>query len=333
VSLETTNRRWRPQHWRHIAASWDRTAAPWRQERWLEQASRDLPVGETVGVPVRGLFLLMLLFAVVIGPVNLYVLARKQCRIWMLWTVPLISVATSAGVVGYMFWTEGWHGHVRAEGLTVLDETSGRAATVGCIGFYTPLTPADGLHFAADTELTPIPRQDAQFGDRRPSRTLDWSTEQHLASGWLTARVPAYLRLRKSEARPERLTVRRGKDGALSAVNGLGAGIRQLWLADGRGRIHTARAPIPAGQEAALSPSGGAVARPLNLEGLRQAYRSDWFKHYQELTATPQNYLLPGCYIAVLDAAPFIEEGLRNAQTRAGRSVVYGIMKEPPDAH
>jgi hypothetical protein len=36
---------------------------------------------------------------------------------------------------------------------------------------------------------------------------------------------------------------------------------------------------------------------------------------------------MPGCYIAVLESNPFIEEGLRDAGQRKSESVVYGIMK------
>ena len=84
-------------------------------------------------------------------------------------------------------------------------------------------------------------------------RTVDWTHDQHLASGWVTARVPSHFMVRKSETRRERITVRRGTNTDLRIVNGLGADIHQFWLADKDGTIYSASA-IPAGEEAKLTP-------------------------------------------------------------------------------
>src|SRR5262249_8531219 len=135
----------------------EKTSLPWRQPPTAATAAAVFPVVDDQGIPARGLFVVMLLFAVVIGPVNIYVLSRHQRRIWMFWTVPVISALTSAGVLGYMSLSEGWQSHERTQGITFLDQASGRAATLGMVGYYTPLVPRDGLHFGPDTELTPIP--------------------------------------------------------------------------------------------------------------------------------------------------------------------------------
>ena len=42
--------------------------------------------------------------------------------------------------------------------------------------------------------------------------------------------------------------------------------------------------------------------------------------------------LEPACYLAVLDRAPFVEEGVRGLPHTRADSVVFGILKEPPDA-
>src|SRR5262249_22076700 len=149
---------------------------------------------EDVGVPVRGLFVLMVLFCIGIGPVNLWLLGRKDRRIWMLWTVPVLSLLTCLAVFGYMLISEGWHGHLRTEAVTLLDETTHRATSFGWTAFYAPLTPGDGLHFSSDTEVMWLKGQDLLRGPYGYSRTpdvssssctLDWSQDQHLASGWI----------------------------------------------------------------------------------------------------------------------------------------------------
>ena len=242
--------------WGWIVESWLKTAAPWQWEGSVEEANRMFPMVSSVGIPVRGLFLVMLLFAVAIGPANLIVLSRKRRRIWMLWTTPVISLITCLAVFAYATFAEGWKRHVRTEGLTILDERARRATTIGWTAFYSALTPGDGLHFGYETELTP------QISKSMSTvRTVDWTHDQHLASGWVTARVPSHFMVRKSEMRRERVTVRRGADARLKVVNGLGVDIRRFWLADREGTIHSAN-DISAGEEAEL------VLRP-DLRNLR----------------------------------------------------------------
>jgi hypothetical protein len=345
----------------------------------------------------------MLLFAVAIGPVNLIVLSRKKRRIWMLWTTPAISLITCLAVFAYATFAEGWNRHARTDGLTLLDERSQRATTIGWTAFYSGLTPSDGLHFGYESELTPL----AESMTTNIARTIDWTHDQHLANGWVTARVPAHFMVRKSEMRRERITVRRGTDADLKVVNGLGADINQFWLADRDGTIYSAT-NIPAGAEAALTPFekesiGGSdeillfeawiplvnqeldngnitgilrdemeshgillsdnvtvsieqdgrqwritdwlLERSYNIKtsktegpfeiygdrqtSLRGIFASEnWIKNIEGLKINPQKYLRPGCYIATLDASPFIEEGLQKVTEKRYSSTVYGILAE-----
>ncbi|GAF96687.1 unnamed protein product, partial [marine sediment metagenome] len=141
--------------WRQITQMWQQAHQPFSEHRGIDDANRLFPVIEDLQIPVRGLFLLILLFAVGIGPVNLIVLAKMRRRIWMLWTVPAISLVTCVAVFGYATFAEGWLGHRRGETLTILDQATHRATTIGWAAFYSPLTPRGGLRFGYETELTP----------------------------------------------------------------------------------------------------------------------------------------------------------------------------------
>ena len=247
VSPATDAKNLNQKQWRHVIESWTKTAIPWQWDNSVEDANRIFPVVSKLGIPVRGLFLLMLLFALAIGPVNLIVLSRKKRRIWLLWTMPVISLMTCLGVFAYATFAEGWKQVVRTEGLTILDERVHRATTIGWTAFYSALTLGEGLHFGYETELTP------QLSPRDTNKvlTVDWTHDQHLGSGWVTARVPIHFMVRKSETRRERVTVRRGANTDLKIVNGLGVDISQFWLADGDGAIYSA-IDIPAGEEVEL---------------------------------------------------------------------------------
>ena len=390
--------------WHQIVHSWVKTATPWQVRLSVAEANNRFPVVSDFGVPVRGLFLLMIVFAIVIGPVNLIVLSRKKRRIWMLWTVPVISLTTCFAVFLYATFSEGWNRYIRTEGLTILDQRSNRATSIGLTAFYSALTPGDGLHFGYETELTP------QIFDATPiPRTVDWTHDQHLGRGWIAARVPAHFKVRKTEVRRERVTVRRGEGARLNIVNGLGADIDQFWLADTDGTIYFGRS-ISAGSEAELEPRqemqprslGGtdeifdlnlwdpainaeldkgnisptlkdemimhgallsdditvsvqnpgrewkltdrvwernyiikanASTRQLNIHaeiiGLRGIFASDdWIGSIERLKAEPENFLNSGCYIATLNASPFIEDGLRKTTEKSYSSIVYGILNE-----
>ena len=129
------------------------------------------------------------------------------------------------------------------------------------------------------------------FSARR-RRSIDWSDDgQRLASGWITARVPAHFVLRKSEDRTERLAV--SKDGGgLTATNGLGAAVRELWLADAGGRVYYAGPVAADGQAALVRQWGEAAGQP---ETLRLAYAGDWLDALKRLGADPRAHLRPGC--------------------------------------
>jgi hypothetical protein len=321
--------KWDPDEWQLVTKMWDHSLNAWQQIRSPSEANREFPVVEGLGIPVRGLFVAMLVFVVAIGPVNIAWLTRSRRRIWLLWTVPACSLVTCAALVGYMLLTEGWHGHVRAEGITVLDEAGQRAATIGWTGFYCPTSPAGGLHFSADTELTPhLNIRSSSYAVHQPY-AIDWSNGQHLYEGWITAKVPMHFMTRRNEKRIERLTVRKNDDGSLAVVNGLSADIQDLWLADAEGRIHTA-GTIHAGAETKLMPTQERAKNQMAALNKGMGGLGTWVAWAEDIPKRPENYLRPGCYLAVINDSPFLEQGLRRVQSRNLRSVVFGILKEMP---
>jgi hypothetical protein len=328
VSSDDNIDQWKRERWNPLEASWKATATPWEGgQRRSDDANRLFPVVDDIGVPVKGLFVLMLLFTLAIGPLNFVVLSRKKRRIWLLWTAPAISLVTCLAVFGYMLVSEGWRGHLRTEALTVLDQSTRRATTVGWTAFYSPLTPGDGLRFSYDTEVV---SQRLNDGPRAGSRacTLDWTDDQHLARGWVEARVPAHFKVRKSEARRERVTVSRGEDGTPTMVNGLGAPIRRICYADEKGVLYTAEQVAP-GARVALVPRGESLPDAAAPEkSLRAVFGENWLQSLQSLPGKPAQVLTPRSYLAELDDAPFVEDALRNVRTRKCRSLVLGLMKD-----
>jgi hypothetical protein len=316
---------WPDERWTAISSALSQTATPFNSNKSLLDLNTAFPVVDDLGVPVRGLFVLMILFAVALGPVNLVVLGRKKKRIWMLWTVPALSLLTCLAVFGYMIVAEGWQGHARVAGVTLLDEIDRRATTLGRTAFYSPLTPGDGLRFTEDTEVTVPGGESAAFAG---SCTLDWSNGQHLARGWVTARVPAHFSLRKSEPRRERLNIRREADGKLSLVNALGADVKTVWVADEKGVLYTG-GPVAAGERTTLDRSTKPRVTGWPSEGWRQIYSSpDWMNSAVNASRKPEEKLGPRTYLAVVEGSPFLEQAMRGAVVRESQSIVLGLMAD-----
>jgi len=319
--------KWPDTTWNNVTPTWCQTANPYQAERSLMDANKALPIVEDLGLPLRGLFVLLLLFTIVIGPCNIWLLARWKRRIWLLWTVPVISLLTCTAVFGYMIFAEGWQGRTRVVAFTLLDETEQRATTLGRSASYSPLTPSDGLHFSQDTQLT-MQGMDGS-GASAVICEIDWSRDQHLRRGWVSARVPAHFQLRRSEVkRLERLPVTREADGSLQVTNQLGASIRKLWLADEKGRIYTAEA-INMGQRAELTATGKNLLAWYVGDAHRRLYAtSEWAGLGASVSRSPEIFLAPRSYLAVLESSPFLEPGLAGAVVRPTESYVLGLMAE-----
>jgi hypothetical protein len=285
-----------------------------------------LPVVENLKIPTRGIVVIMVLFIVAIGPVNIILLNRKRRRTWMLWTIPAISFATTLLVFAYSLLREGIRPDTRITGLTVLDQATHHATTVGATAFYCPLTPSGGLQFAYGTEATPLVNNDYSSGT---AREMDWSQGQHLQRGWVSARVPAHFHLRKTETRRERLQVI-SENGQVKAMNSLGAPIKSLWFADAQMKIYEAH-NVAAGQMTGLLSAKSATASeksgaPGLLKEISFVARTD------SLAESAANYLTPNSYLAVLDGNPFIENALGSAakpQRTKSAAVVFGILETP----
>ncbi len=288
-------------------------------EAW---ANSIFPIVENIEINIRGFLIGMFVFVIAVGPVNFIILARKKKKIWMLWTIPAISLLTCASVFLYAILSEGLDSDIKTNGITILDQASHEATTLGMTAFYCRLTPGGGLHFSNRTELTPM----VSGGRSRTGslRTVDWTADQHFASGWVTSRVPAHFMIRKNETRRERIQVSFPKHGNPLAVNGLGAKIKKLWLADEKGRIFTG-ADISAGSRAELKPTDMKTSSKTNNE-LRRTYTNSWTPNFMENQVT--QHLIPNTYIATLDGCPFIEKGLAAPDNLDLNATIFGIMEK-----
>ncbi len=294
-----------------------------------ETTLRALPVVESYGVPVKLIMILIVVFAILIGPVNIYVLSALKRRIWLLWTVPVTSLVASILVLGVNFVQEGFIRQSSSMTTTILDQRQGEATTIGYVGFYATLTPRGGIVFDPETEVTAC--MNRGYGD---SRSLELNVvgggSQHFSRGWINARVPAYFAIRKAQShRKERLTF----DWTVSpptATNGLGVDVDALVVQSPKGetfRIEGLRAGQKMPLVATTLPTG-APTSPKGPGSELQGLLSRTIQGGPQSSALePGKTLFPGSYIAEIKTwNPFVERGVDRMKPYRNSTTIYGIF-------
>ena len=274
----------------------------------------------SLGRPPVGAFLLILLaFAVLAGPVSLWILARRNRRIHILWVLPALSAAFSVAILLSLLVREGVTPTLAVRAGVLLDQRAGRACSFESDSFYSPLS-LGAVDFPVDAAVAPVPPYGG--GIVRVGRTARYE-------GWLSPRTPGAFHLAAVRATPLRLSVRADPaTGALAAVNAFGAPIDELYLLDDAGLLLSASGIAP-GATAPLDPLRGDDERAKDWtklsDALRTAIRYGAVPVSQDVLSRAD---IPTrrFYVAVLPAAPFSSDPLPGRKAkRTEKTVVYGI--------
>lgn len=301
----------------------------------------NLEVLKNFGVPVRTILVLILVFAVLIGPVNIFVLTMLKRRIWLLWTVPATSIIASLFVYGADYLREGFLKQSASRSVTVLDQRRQEAFTFGFVGFYSTFTPSDGLTFDPVSEASCAYERGSHSGSNRVfEMRLEAGGSQKFSSGWVRARLPSYFAVRKAESRKERLDFNWEPEGGgePTVSNALGVDLARLVVNAPDGKRYTAT-NIKAGDRVKLSPdlsptpasmtgpppTADATAFYASLSGTYLNPRS-WITYRMDTSLAT---LPPGYYAAEVGGSgenPFLEKPLDRAASFNHACVIYGVF-------
>ncbi len=303
----------------------------------------DMRVLEHFGVPVKTIMVLILVFAILIGPVNIVVLSLMKRRIWLLWTVPATSVIASLFVYGADYLREGFLRQTSSHTITILDQRRQEALTFGFVGFYSTFTPGGGLAFDPTTEATCA--YDRSQSSGASNRTFEMQMlpggAQQFANGWVRARLPSYFAVRKAEPmRKERLDfnweIVEGTPGP-TVANSLGVDVDRLVVCGPNGTMYTASS-VKAGEKVVLIPdtSGSSPATPSEGRTPARFYESliPSYMNIRSWTSTGLGTVMterlpPGYYAVQVGGDgrnPFLEKALDRASVYRHETVIYGIL-------
>lgn len=155
-------------------------AFDWKAGAWLEVASRegsvqvhgrrarltpsprnwqlersDLSIPGIGALPLRAFLVGLLLFAVLIGPVNLLVLKRLQRPALLLITIPVLSITATVCILLFGILDQGLDVKQAEWSLSHLDQVSKRVADVSLRAIHAGSSPAAGLLPGAGTAVFP----------------------------------------------------------------------------------------------------------------------------------------------------------------------------------
>jgi len=194
-----------------------------------------VPVPGTERVPATGFALVAVLFAVVVGPLNLWWVRKRGNRHLLLLTTPALSLATCASLLVVNLLIEGVALRRSVLQVTLLDQQ--RATAVA----WTRATYYGGFavnNLALDAEGCAHSFAPGRENYRRgrlqmvESLAIDWRDGQRL-TGWIPARTNRQLLFTVPRPERARLTVERVGTG-WQVTNGLGVTIERLCWRDAK---------------------------------------------------------------------------------------------------
>ena len=249
----------------------------------------DFLVPNTGKAPIIVFCALITLFAVVIGPVNYFILARQRRLYLLLVTIPCGAALVTFCLIAYAVLADGLGTQVRVRSYTLLDQNSGRAVNWSRQSYYSGIAPARGLTFPDDTAVyhyEQYPKHEDSHNFQR-SKVFQWNSDaqQNLSKGYLSSRDTAqFLTVRTGESSASLQIDRRVEP--TNVRNRLGGEIELLLLCDAEGNCYVGH-DTPDGEKIDLSPAVFAdvkdelqqillAARPARPEGLNPSQFDDW---------------------------------------------------------
>ncbi|MCB9914732.1 MAG: hypothetical protein H6828_06225 [Planctomycetes bacterium] len=299
----------------------DQGPSSWYGREWVgtqdrtRQVERELPgFGD---LPLRGLMLLLVLFAVLMGPVNFLWVKRRGKPVLLLVTVPLLSLGTGLALVLFGVFAQGLDVKVSTRSFAILDQLGQRVTCAEVRRLFAGSSPGEGLRPAQGTAVMPV--VSGRYGGPISMHRflLDLDRGRLLGGDYLPVRTPTTQLLLSDHASRLRLEVTAVGD-EVEVSNALGGRVEELVLRDARGALHHLGTPLDPGASARLRGGVEDEQEPLLDHDLKRLWGED----------APAK-LAPGTWLAVVDAPDLRDACGVPVTVVEGRHLVLGVYALP----
>jgi hypothetical protein len=264
-------------------------------------------------LPLRTLMAFMVLFALLLGPINFMWLRRKKKPMLLLVSVPVISIGCSIALLLYGVLAEGLDIRSVTRTWAVLDQRN-QTATFGEVRrVFAGRSPGEGLRPQVGTLV--MPGSNKWYGSHRQENLFLTDTTNGLVlSGDYFPVRNAFLQMifsdRTSRLRLDVKTV--GED--IEVTNALGTSVDDLLLRGPNGEYHALQNTLAPGQSALLVPTGG------------QDKLNEWSVDLSRFGNHGAPDLMLGTYVARVEEATLRDDCGVEVDEIDGRHILLGIL-------
>lgn len=271
-------------------------------------------LGTFDALPLRALMVLLLVFALVMGPVNFLYVRRTKRPLLLLATVPAIALVTSLGLLSYGIMAEGLDVKVLTKSWSVIDQRTQQSTSAEVRNLFAGSSPGKGLRPESGTAVVPEDRYWRGSWRGESLFTCDYTNGRLLGGTYVPVRRPIGQLVLSDRTSRLRLESRRIGD-QIEVTNALGATIEEIVLRTPDGEYHYLQDTVAEGAAESLT-WGGASARGMDI-----TKELPWF-----WAGRTERNLPRGTYLARLSAHPLRDDlGIEVTEVE-GEHVVLGVL-------
>jgi hypothetical protein len=292
-------------------------------------SSSPWPLQAALGIKMFGgwqVIVFLVLFGILVGPVNLFILAPAGRRHRLFMTTPIISIGASVVLLGLILFQDGTGGKGRR--LAVVEIVPSEAAayvhqeqmsrTGVLFGSSFTVDPPGTLH-----QMVMSSTQWTKFKDSRDSQPMQTTLEGNTWSGnWFQSRSEQAQHLSAVIPTRSRLEIKPNADPAAPPVilSSLGFDLAEFYLRTEEEGVWKSPGPIVTGQPITLIPADPAE------------FTTWWGKTLAHSTAAQNNVMTrqqesPHTFFARATASPFLMPTLSDIKWKEDEVVLYGPLR------
>lgn len=221
---------------------------------WADELVLKLP--GTMSIPFVPSLLIIIIFTIVIGPVNFLLVRRFSRPTMLLITIPAISFIATFSLVAWSLVQQGLGVKAATFSITILDQRNAQASTLVEQSFFAGTLPGAGFRPQAGTILIPV--GDLEMNNRQllkgnpENAPYEWIMHEGLFSGhFLPSRQLTRQMMLTDQAARRRISLKR-RGPRLTLQNGLDSRIVRIVVNDSSGQYYQSTMPIGPGESSDL---------------------------------------------------------------------------------